>query len=121
MLKRIERSVPPSIPYTVTVRFTHVYPDGPAPYYTVICRTDKIKDITHLSMADIWMKIKNDVMDGIDETNGTITHHHSVGRLHMPVYLKEVGGYVEILRAVKKVCDPNGIMNPGVLVPQPKL
>jgi len=46
----------------------------------------------------------------------TITHHHAVGRDHMPWLEREHGRLgAELLRALKERCDPAGIMNPGVL------
>ena len=49
---------------------------------------------------------------------GTITHHHAVGRDHMPWYgaqRPELMG--EALQAVKARLDPKGLLNPGVIVP----
>jgi len=49
----------------------------------------------------------------------TITHHHAVGTDHRPWMTDEVGPLgVEVLRAVKKVLDPTGILNPGKLIPE---
>lgn len=48
----------------------------------------------------------------------TISHHHGVGRDHRDAYAREVGEVGEdILRAVKERLDPQGILNPGVLIP----
>ena len=48
----------------------------------------------------------------------TITHHHAVGTDHQPWLEAEIGPVgVEVLRAVKAAVDPDGILNPGVLVP----
>ena len=95
----------------VTCRFTHVYPDGPAPYYTVIApgkRGDQIKQ---------WDEIKGACMETLIDLGGTITHHHAVGRDHMPGYERQRPElFAEVLRATKKTLDPGGIMNPGVLL-----
>jgi alkyldihydroxyacetonephosphate synthase len=49
---------------------------------------------------------------------GTITHHHAVGADHRPWMRDEVGDLgVEVLRAIKAVLDPTGILNPGKLIP----
>ena len=51
-------------------------------------------------------------------TEGTITHHHAVGRDHAPYMRAEVGELgLDALRAVKERLDPAGIMNPGKLLP----
>ena len=50
-------------------------------------------------------------------SGGTITHHHAVGRDHLPYLEAEIGPLgMALLRATKAVLDPHGIMNPGVLV-----
>jgi alkyldihydroxyacetonephosphate synthase len=49
---------------------------------------------------------------------GTITHHHAVGRDHMPWMSSEIGELgIGVLRAAKRQLDPRGIMNPGKLLP----
>ena len=61
--------------------------------------------------------IKQAASDAIIESGGTITHHHAVGRLHRPWYDRERPEvFAEALRAAKRSLDPNGILNPGVLI-----
>ena len=62
-------------------RFTHVYPDGPAPYYSDLGRGRP--GATQLAQ---WDEIKAAAADAIIATGGTITHHHAVGRDHRPWY-----------------------------------
>ncbi len=95
----------------VAMRFSHVYPDGPAPYYTFGVPAKRGSEIEqHAS-------IKNAVSDAIERAGATITHHHAVGRLHRPWYERErPAPFGEALRAVKRVLDPRSIMNPGVLL-----
>ncbi|MFG2037253.1 FAD-binding oxidoreductase [Dactylosporangium sp. NPDC048998] len=95
----------------VTCRFTHVYPDGPAPYFTIITPGRRGAEVA------IWDEIKAAVSDAIAENGGTITHHHAVGRDHRPWYDDERSPlYRDALRAAKRTLDPRGILNPGVLV-----
>ncbi len=99
-------------PGIVACRFTHVYPDGPAPYYTFIGQGEP----GHLSAQ--YDTVKNAVSDAIIEGGGTITHHHAVGRDHMPWYGRQRSEvFATALKGVKAALDPDGIMNPGVLVP----
>jgi alkyldihydroxyacetonephosphate synthase len=94
----------------LTCRFTHVYPDGPAPYFTFVAPGRPGEEVAQ------WEVIKNAAGDALAASGATITHHHAVGRLHRPWYEKEVPSlFVEALRAAKKRLDPAGIMNPGVL------
>lgn len=95
----------------VTCRFTHVYPDGPAPYYTVISPGKPG------SQLEQWDEIKAAASEAILKLGGTITHHHAVGRDHRPWYDRQRPAlFGAVLRAAKQTLDPAGILNPGVLV-----
>jgi alkyldihydroxyacetonephosphate synthase len=95
----------------ITCRFTHVYPDGPAPYFTVFAPGRPG------AMIEQWDAIKAAVSETLIAEGGTITHHHAVGRDHRPWYDQQRPQlFAEALHAGKKVFDPKGIMNPGVLM-----
>lgn len=95
----------------VTARFTHVYPDGPAPYFTFLVPARRGDEIAQ------WGEIKRAVSDAIARSGGTITHHHAVGRVHRPWYERErPEPFGRALAAVKRALDPAGILAPGVLV-----
>ncbi len=97
---------------TVNCRFTHVYTDGPAPYYTYAGAPREGADRDEQQRA-----IKAAVSDAIMAAGGTITHHHSVGRQHRPWYDRErPEPFAVALRAAKRSLDPNWVMNPGVLI-----
>jgi alkyldihydroxyacetonephosphate synthase len=94
----------------VSLRFTHVYPDGPAPYYSVTGPATRGEEIEQ------WQVIKDAASAAIIEMGGTITHHHAVGRDHAAWYQREQAPlYLESLRAMKSTLDPQGILNPGIL------
>jgi alkyldihydroxyacetonephosphate synthase len=96
----------------VTCRFTHIYPDGPAPYFTLHASPTPGRELIE------WRAIKTAASDALIAAGGTITHHHSVGRDHMPWYLKQRPAlFGAALEAAKRALDPKGILNPGVLVP----
>ena len=67
-------------PGIVSTRFTHVYPDGPAPYYSFNARG------TPGRLIEQWRHVKTRASDALMSMGGTITHHHAVGRHHMPWY-----------------------------------
>jgi alkyldihydroxyacetonephosphate synthase len=95
----------------VTCRFTHVYPDGPAPYFSV---TAPGRWGSELSM---WAEIKAAASEAVLANGGTITHHHAVGRDHRPWYDRQrPDPFAAALAAVKRTLDPAGILNPGVLI-----
>jgi alkyldihydroxyacetonephosphate synthase len=96
---------------TLNCRFTHVYTDGPAPYYTYAGA------YRQGSYEEQQAAIKQAASDAIMESGGTITHHHAVGRLHRPWYDQERPSlFAAALKAAKGALDPKGILNPGVLI-----
>jgi alkyldihydroxyacetonephosphate synthase len=96
---------------SVSCRFTHVYPDGPAPYYTWEGMGRRGAEL------EMYAEIKQAASDAIMAAGGTITHHHAVGRLHRPWYDRQrPEPFAEALRAAKRALDPNGVLNPGLLV-----
>jgi alkyldihydroxyacetonephosphate synthase len=98
-------------PAVVTCRFTHVYPDGPAPYFTVLALGTEPEQLAQ------WEAIKAAAGDAIGRFGGTITHHHAVGRDHRRWYdAQRPEPFAAALRAAKAAIDPNAILNPGVLV-----
>jgi alkyldihydroxyacetonephosphate synthase len=95
----------------VSCRFTHVYPDGPAPYYTFEA-LGKVGGELEAHAA-----IKQAASDAVMAAGGTITHHHAVGRTHRPWYDQQrPDPFADALRAAKRSLDPHGILNPGVLI-----
>jgi alkyldihydroxyacetonephosphate synthase len=95
-------------------RLTHVYPDGAAPYFTVVApgrRGDEVRQ---------WDAIKAASVEAILAAGGTVTHHHAVGRDHGAGYIAEQSTlFDEVLRNAKHSLDPRGVMNPGALLPLP--
>jgi alkyldihydroxyacetonephosphate synthase len=95
----------------VSCRFTHVYPDGPAPYFTVMAPAVRGGEVAQ------WDEIKAAASEAVIEGGGTITHHHAVGRDHRPWYDRQrPAPFAAALRAAKAELDPAGILNPGVLI-----
>lgn len=95
----------------VTCRFTHVYPDGPAPYFTVLAPARVGGELEQ------WAEIKRAASDAVMSCGGTITHHHAVGRDHRPWYDRQrPAPFATALAAAKAALDPSGALNPGVLI-----
>jgi alkyldihydroxyacetonephosphate synthase len=98
-------------PALVLCHISHVYPTGASLYFTVVAgqRGNPIEQ---------WRKAKRAASDAMVGCGATITHHHAVGADHRPWMRDEIGDLgVEVLRAVKSVLDPAGILNPGKLIP----
>jgi alkyldihydroxyacetonephosphate synthase len=99
----------------VSCRFTHIYPDGPAPYYTVLAPAQRGEEVEQ------WAAIKAAVSEVIVAEGATITHHHAVGRDHRAWYDRQrPDPFAAALLGAKAAVDPRGIMNPGVLVDPPR-
>jgi alkyldihydroxyacetonephosphate synthase len=96
---------------TVTCRLTHVYPDGAAPYFTVLAPARRGDELAQ------WEEVKLAASEVIAAAGGTITHHHAVGRDHRRWYDRQrPEQFAAALRAAKAAVDPAGILNPGVLI-----
>jgi len=100
----------------LSARLTHAYRDGAAPYYTVIAPVARGEEHT------LWQELKSAISEAILAAGGTITHHHAVGRDHMPWYGRErPEPFAAAIAGAKSALDPRWVMNPGVLLKVPPL
>jgi alkyldihydroxyacetonephosphate synthase len=98
-------------PCRVTCRLTHVYPDGAAPYFTVLAPARRGDEVAQ------WREMKAAASEAVIAAGGTITHHHAVGRDHRPWYDRQrPERFAAALAAAKAAVDPAGLLNPGVLI-----
>jgi alkyldihydroxyacetonephosphate synthase len=96
---------------TVTCRLTHAYPDGAAPYFTVLAPARPGGEVAQ------WDEVKAAAAEALTAAGGSITHHHAVGRDHRPWYdAQRPAPFAAALAAAKAAVDPAGVLNPGVLV-----
>jgi alkyldihydroxyacetonephosphate synthase len=96
---------------SVSCRITHVYPDGPAPYFSFYALTRRGSELAQ------WQQIKKAASDALIAAGGTITHHHAVGRDHRPWYdMQRPEPFALALKAAKHALDPKALLNPGVLI-----
>jgi alkyldihydroxyacetonephosphate synthase len=91
---------------------SHSYPQGTNIYFTFAARPAEPEQAEATYFA-CWEQ----VMEATLRCGGTISHHHGIGRLRLPWMARELGEGLTVLRSIKRVLDPNGIMNPGVLIP----
>ncbi|MFI5691534.1 FAD-binding oxidoreductase [Kribbella sp. NPDC051586] len=97
-------------PPLVLCHISHVYETGASLYFTVICAqaADPVEQ---------WRTAKYAANQAIADAGGTISHHHGVGTDHRTAYHSEIGSLaVEALQAVKHTLDPDGVLNPGILI-----
>ena len=99
-------------PPLVGCHVSHLYRAGASLYFTVLARQERGAEIEQ------WRTAKVAASEAIVGGGGTITHHHAVGRTHLPWMDAESGELGrEALRALKQRLDPAGVMNPGKLLP----
>ena len=93
---------------SLSCRFTHVYPDGPAPYYS-------FSGVAKLGgEAQQWREIKDAASNAVVDCGGTVTHHHAVGRLHRPAWERQRPPlFAEALRAIKESARSELDSEPG--------
>lgn len=96
----------------VMTHISHSYPEGASLYFTYVFPRNDDRPIEQ------WRAMKDAASIAIGKNAGTISHHHGVGEDHAPYLLHEKGELgLEALRGLKDRLDPNGIMNPGKLLP----
>jgi alkyldihydroxyacetonephosphate synthase len=99
-------------PPLVMCHVSHLYRSGASLYFTFLARQEAEAPLEQ------WRAAKAAACDAIVACGATITHHHAVGRDHIPWMVPEVGRLgLDVLRAAKERLDPAGIMNPGKLLP----
>jgi alkyldihydroxyacetonephosphate synthase len=91
---------------------SHGYTTGVNIYFTFAGSAKEPEEQERLYLG-AW----NAAMEASVECGATIAHHHGIGRVRRDWLPKELGDAgIGVLRAVKQALDPNGIMNPGVLL-----
>ena len=98
-------------PCHVSCRITHAYPDGAAPYFTVLAPVRRGAEL------ETWDRVKRVAVDAVLAAGGTVTHHHAVGRDHAEGYRRQrPEPFARALGAAKTALDPDHRLNPGCLL-----
>ena len=95
---------------TVLGHFSHVYTNGASLYIILFGKTDT-DDEAVIRLRKLW----DTAMTVVTELGGEISHHHGAGLARQDFIAKSLGEQHEILRKLKSVMDPEGILNPGHL------
>jgi alkyldihydroxyacetonephosphate synthase len=97
----------------VGCHLSHLYSSGSSLYFTFLVKGADDHDAQVRYLAAWEQAVRSCAAMG-----GTLTHHHGVGRLKSRFLAAELGeGGVDVLTRIKAVLDPQGIMNPRVLLP----
>jgi alkyldihydroxyacetonephosphate synthase len=93
---------------------SHVYPTGSSIYVTYMFRIGSDPDVT----LERWRRLKSAASAAVIAGGGTISHQHGVGRDHVPWLAREKGDLgMAVLEDLARRFDPDGLMNPGAIVP----
>jgi alkyldihydroxyacetonephosphate synthase len=96
----------------VMCHVSHMYRTGASLYFTFLARQEAGAEIEQ------WQALKKAATDAIMDGGGALSHHHGIGYEHAAWMVQEHGALgVEALRSMKKALDPEGVMNPGKLLP----
>jgi alkyldihydroxyacetonephosphate synthase len=90
---------------------SHIYSDG-ASLYVISTGTYPTDEEALAAYDQLW----KDVMATVIEEGAVISHHHGIGYERAPWMEAELGAVgIRLLKGIKDLIDPAGIMNPGKL------
>ena len=96
----------------VGCHISHNYHTGASLYFTFGCRQIEGRELEQ------YLYIKKAAEDSFMENGGTVSHHHAVGTEHLPWIEEDLSpAGVKAVKAIKDGLDPNGVMNPGKVIP----
>lgn len=84
---------------------SHFYPQGCNLYFIFIAKMDSL---------DEYLAYQRGVLDAIQASGATMSHHHGIGKAFAPWLEGDVGPEaMAVYRALKRHFDPHNVMNPG--------
>ncbi len=102
MVREFVKSRPETICMT---HASHFYAQGTNLYFIFIIKENDI---------EAYRKFQEGIIDKIQKSGGSLSHHHGVGRMIAKWMPEHLGAeQMNVLKAIKKHFDPNDIMNPG--------
>ncbi len=97
----------------VSAHASHAYRSGVNLYFTFVAQPAERAEMERV-YTECWRR----TMEATAAAGGGISHHHGIGRVRREFMPRELGAVgVDVLRRVKAALDPEGILNPGVLIP----
>lgn len=89
---------------------SHFYPQGVCWYFSF---GGTPADET--SPEEFYRAVWDAAVEETLKSNGAISHHHGIGLIRAKWMKEEHGPVLDLMKKIKKVLDPNNIMNPGKL------
>jgi len=84
---------------------SHVYPQGGNLYWIFIILEND---------AEEFKKFHASILDAIQKSGASMSHHHGIGKMFGPWLEGQLGrNEFAVIRALKEYFDPDNIMNPG--------
>ncbi|MHA1568319.1 MAG: FAD-binding oxidoreductase [Alphaproteobacteria bacterium] len=99
---------------TVLTNFSHIYPEGCSLAFTVLGQAENEDDFQLYD--DVWRR----ALEATLQAGGVISHAHGLGRLKIDWLGKQNPTALSLLRGLKRRLDPNNVLNPGKLAPNPE-
>jgi len=91
---------------------SHTYHSGASLYFTFGCLGNPDGELEQ------YLSIKKAAEDAFMRGGATLSHHHAVGSEHLPWIEEDISlTGVRVVRAIKSGLDPEGVMNPGKIIP----
>ena len=92
----------------VMVHISHVYENGANLYFTFLSPMEKGNELND------YTEYHKGLVDTINASGGSLSHHHGVGRSLAPWMQQHLGANsLGLMQAIKNYLDPKSIMNPG--------
>jgi alkyldihydroxyacetonephosphate synthase len=110
----------------VMAHMSHAYPDGCCIYFSFAGtagaeheRGDRGVPGWDARCEETYDRAWRAALAAAVEAGGTLAHHHGAGRSKAPRLTAELGNTgVDTVKALMRVFDPKGILNPGNLMPE---
>lgn len=95
-------------PKTISMtHISHVYENGANLYFTFLSPMEKENEMND------YIAFHKGLVDTIQANDGSLSHHHGVGRVLAPWFKDEIGeNALNLMKAIKQHLDPKGILNP---------
>jgi alkyldihydroxyacetonephosphate synthase len=92
---------------------SHSYRSGTNFYFTFAVRVEERE-----RMPEMYRECWERTMSATVAVGAGIAHHHGIGRVRRERLVDEIGGEgIALLRKLKHTLDPDGLLNPGALLP----
>jgi len=92
----------------ITAHISHFYPNGVGIYFSF--GGVPVKEQSDL---EFYQKCWDTIIKAVLDAGGSIAHHHGIGINRSHWMASEWGDSLKKLKEIKKLLDPNNILNPG--------